>query len=182
MYKIIVYFCKFKICKIRNFREVDNMESFKDRLAHILRSKNLTGSQFAGLVGIQPSNVSHLLSGRNNPSLDFLVKLKETFPEYNFDWLIMGKKPITSVDSIMPKDNTTERSADGQMSIDIVDEKNENIGDIDIPLDEDTDNQEEDDEVVDKIVENHRNKNLDNPRKIFVMYEDNTFEVFRLRK
>ena len=71
------------------------MEDIKDRLAHIIRAKNLTASQFAELMEIQPSNVSHLLNGRNKPSLDFLVKLKEIFPEYSFDWIIMGKKPIT---------------------------------------------------------------------------------------
>ena len=71
------------------------MEDIKERLAHILRAKNLTASQFAELMDIQPSNVSHLLNGRNKPSLDFLVKLKEIFPEYSFDWIIMGKKPIT---------------------------------------------------------------------------------------
>ena len=67
----------------------------KDRLLHIMRSKNLTASQFADLMQVQPSNISHLLSGRNKPSIDFLIKLKETFPEYSFDWIITGKKPIT---------------------------------------------------------------------------------------
>ena len=73
------------------------MEDIKDRLAHILRAKNLTASQFAELMEIQPSNVSHLLNGRNKPSLDFLIKIKEVFPEYSFDWIIMGKKPITEI-------------------------------------------------------------------------------------
>lgn len=67
----------------------------KDRIAHIIRAKNLTAAEFASRIGIQPSNVSHLLSGRNNPSLDFVKKLKETFPEYSLDWLVMGKGPIT---------------------------------------------------------------------------------------
>ncbi len=74
---------------------MDIMENIKDRLAHILRAKNLTASQFAELMEIQPSNVSHLLNGRNKPSIDFLIKLKEVFPEYSFDWIIMGRKPIT---------------------------------------------------------------------------------------
>ena len=67
----------------------------KDRIAHIIRAKNLTAAEFADRLGIQPSNVSHLLSGRNNPSLDFVRKLKETFPEYNLDWIVLGKGPIT---------------------------------------------------------------------------------------
>ena len=67
----------------------------KDRIAHIIRAKNLTAAEFALRLGIQPSNISHLLSGRNNPSLDFVKKLKETFPEYNLDWIIFGRGPIT---------------------------------------------------------------------------------------
>ena len=67
----------------------------KDRIAHIIRAKNLTAAEFALKLGIQPSNISHLLSGRNNPSLDFVKKLKETFPEYNLDWIIFGRGPVT---------------------------------------------------------------------------------------
>lgn len=67
----------------------------KDRIAHIIRAKNLTAAEFALRLGIQPSNISHLLSGRNNPSLDFVKKLKETFPEYNLDWIVFGKGPMT---------------------------------------------------------------------------------------
>ena len=67
----------------------------KDRIAHIIRAKNLTAAEFALKLGIQPSNVSHLLSGRNNPSLDFVKKLKETFPEYTLDWIVFGEGPMT---------------------------------------------------------------------------------------
>ena len=70
-------------------------EEIKDRIAHIIRAKNLTAAEFATRLGIQPSNVSHLLAGRNNPSLEFVRKLKETFPEYNLDWIVFGKGPMT---------------------------------------------------------------------------------------
>ena len=73
---------------------MENSE-MKDRIAHIIRAKNLTAAEFATRLGIQPSNISHLLSGRNNPSLDFVKKLKETFPEYNLEWIIFGRGPIT---------------------------------------------------------------------------------------
>ena len=70
-------------------------DEMKDRIAHIIRAKNLTATEFATQLGIQPSNVSHLLAGRNNPSLDFVKKLKDTFPEYSLDWIVMGKGPMT---------------------------------------------------------------------------------------
>jgi transcriptional regulator with XRE-family HTH domain len=73
---------------------MENTE-MKDRIAHVIRAKNLTAAEFALRLGIQPSNISHLLSGRNNPSLDFVKKLKETFPEYNLDWIIFGRGPVT---------------------------------------------------------------------------------------
>ena len=74
------------------------MTELKERIAHIMRSKNLTATQFADMLQIQRSGISHFLSGRNKPSLDFFMKLKDTFPEFNLDWLIMGKGPITVSD------------------------------------------------------------------------------------
>ena len=74
---------------------MENTVEMKDRIAHIIRAKNLTAAEFAMQLGIQPSNISHLLAGRNNPSLDFVKKLKETFPEYSLEWIIFGKGPIT---------------------------------------------------------------------------------------
>ena len=74
---------------------MENIVEMKDRIAHIIRAKNLTAAEFAMKLGIQPSNISHLLAGRNNPSLDFVKKLKETFPEYSLEWIIFGKGPIT---------------------------------------------------------------------------------------
>ena len=165
------------------------MESFKDRLAHILRSKNLTGTQFAGLMGIQPSNVSHLLSGRNNPSLDFLIKLKETFPEYSFDWIILGKKPITIVEPYnavgQPEvRNQVEKEQNVQLNFDIVEEDPADDNIVQKPfvkekLDESTFYSDNHDEMIEK---SHFNSHSDSPKRVLIMYEDNTFEVFNLRR
>ena len=80
---------------------MENSE-MKDRIAHIIRAKNLTAAEFALRLGIQPSNISHLLSGRNNPSLDFVKKLNETFPEYSLEWIIFGRGPITVSEPFAP--------------------------------------------------------------------------------
>lgn len=68
----------------------------KDRIEHIMRAKNLKASDLATLLGIQASGVSHILAGRNKPSLEFVKRIKETFPEYNLDWIIFGTGPITT--------------------------------------------------------------------------------------
>lgn len=83
-------------------------EEMKDRIAHIIRAKNLTAAEFALRLGIQPSNVSHLLAGRNNPSLEFVRKLKETFPEYNLDWIILGSGPMTVSESLFERKAVVE--------------------------------------------------------------------------
>jgi transcriptional regulator with XRE-family HTH domain len=69
----------------------------KDRIAQILKTKNITATQFADELNVQRSGISHILSGRNNPSLDFIMKIKETYPEFNLEWLILGKGPATGL-------------------------------------------------------------------------------------
>lgn len=146
------------------------MENIKDRLAHILRAKNLTASQFAELMEIQPSNVSHLLNGRNKPSLDFLIKLKEVFPEYSFDWIIMGKKPIT-INEPNPVSNDSQdiKSEDDDKRVIEFDDIEENI-----PVMEH--------EIIEKDIENH-GKTSDNHEieKILLVYTDKTFEIITPR-
>jgi transcriptional regulator with XRE-family HTH domain len=56
----------------------------------ILKMHNLTPSAFADQLGVQRSNVSHVMSGRNKPSLDFLEKIIVTYPRVNAHWLITG--------------------------------------------------------------------------------------------
>ena len=57
----------------------------------ILRAKNITARQFAEEIGIQPSGMSHIMGGRNNPSLDFAVKVLKRYPEIDANWLLLGK-------------------------------------------------------------------------------------------
>jgi len=63
----------------------------KDRLLKIIKHYNLTSTRFADEIGVQRSGISHILSGRNQPSYDFIVKLMKQYPEINPDWLIMDK-------------------------------------------------------------------------------------------
>ena len=55
---------------------------------------NLNASSFADRVGVQRSSVSHILTGRNKPSLDFIQKTLKEFPRVNGDWLITGRSKV----------------------------------------------------------------------------------------
>ncbi|MFZ4401267.1 MAG: helix-turn-helix transcriptional regulator [Bacteroidales bacterium] len=61
------------------------------RIILILKTQNLSSSQFADEIGVQRSSISHILSGRNNPSLEFVMKVLKRFPDINSDWIISGK-------------------------------------------------------------------------------------------
>lgn len=62
-----------------------------NRINLLLRAKNITARTFAEEIGIQPSGMSHILSGRNNPSLDFVTKVIRRYPEISLEWLVFGQ-------------------------------------------------------------------------------------------
>jgi transcriptional regulator with XRE-family HTH domain len=66
----------------------------KDRILAFLQSENKSYAQFAEEIGVQPSGISHILSGRNNPSLDFVVKMLERYESLSTDWLLFGRGPM----------------------------------------------------------------------------------------
>lgn len=66
------------------------MENFVNRLEFLLEHFELSASAFADQIGVQRSSLSHILSGRNKASLDFILKINDTFPELNLEWLIKG--------------------------------------------------------------------------------------------
>lgn len=66
----------------------------KSKLEYLLRSENLTATTLARKLEIQPSGISHILSGRNKPSFDLVVKILRAFPHLNPDWLMLDSDKI----------------------------------------------------------------------------------------
>jgi len=67
-----------------------NTDEFIKRLEIILEYNSLNASSFADKIGVQRSSLSHLLSGRNKPSLDFILKIIEVFPDVDLYWILNG--------------------------------------------------------------------------------------------
>lgn len=65
----------------------------------IMDSHKLNAGSFADRIGVQRSNVSHVLSGRNKPSFDFIEKLLLAFPRVSAEWLFTGKQTSSDLES-----------------------------------------------------------------------------------
>ena len=61
-----------------------------NRLENWMESENLKSSALADNIGVNRATISHILSGRNKPSIDFLQKLLHSYPDLNANWLITG--------------------------------------------------------------------------------------------
>ena len=70
----------------------------RERIELLMKCYELTPSQFAEKTGIQRASVSHILSGRNKPSLEVLQKIYEAFPELDIKWLMTsaGEEPVAA--------------------------------------------------------------------------------------
>lgn len=69
-----------------------NTGSIIQRITQLMKQYELNASSFAEKIGVQRSSISHILSGRNKPSLEFLVKIEKNFPEVSFEWLLKGEE------------------------------------------------------------------------------------------
>ena len=68
-----------------------NTSNFSKRLQKILDFYGVTATSFSEKIAFDRSTISHLLSGRNKPSLEFVMKVLQTYPEVDLYWLLYGK-------------------------------------------------------------------------------------------
>lgn len=147
--------------------------SIASRLAQIQKDGGHSASSFADILGIQRSGLSHIYSGRNKPSIDFIQKLLEAFPEYNAAWVINGTLPVRLSD-IQAK--MVANSAEKTLNLpkepslfDMVESEN--------PAHYATSGTERHagDKEGHKLEKSKSNRQL---RQIIMIYDDNTFESF----
>ena len=166
------------------------------RVQKIINYSELSSSEFADEIGVQRSNISHVLSGRNKPSLDFLMKIKDRFPEIQWEWLIEGKGAMIFSEEETASTPSTYLLEESKIN----DEESIVTGVFSIPsqeMDENTKQEEEKSEISEpiqynNIVENtpeiSENKSIpeteapsekgNNIKKIVFFYENGKFEVF----
>ena len=73
-----------------------------ERITKVLEYSGFSASEFADEIDVQRSSISHIISGRNKPSLEFVTKIKNRFPELSWDWIILGTGEMKQTDSPFP--------------------------------------------------------------------------------
>ena len=96
-----------------------NSKEFTIRLQKILTFYSLSAAAFAEKMGIGRSSISHIISGRNKPSLEFVLHILDTFEEVDFEWLIYGKGDFPKKDTSTPSVETkiNKNTETGQQNI-----------------------------------------------------------------
>ena len=141
----------------------------KAKLEFLLKHKGLNATSLARLLEIQPSGLSHILSGRNKPSFDLVVKILKAFPDLNPDWLLLGSEQIFRAD-VAPTTSSREEYVNADaLSPSLPFDASQNI-EISEPK---------------KIVENDFAPIFSTPKssgkkvsRVIVLYADRTFESF----
>lgn len=100
-----------------------NTDDFVKRLETIFEYYGLTASLFADKINVQRSSISHLLSGRNKPSLDFILKVLESFPEVELLWLLNGKGTFPKGEMGSNEKSTASSEEKTELEIDLFSQK-----------------------------------------------------------
>jgi transcriptional regulator with XRE-family HTH domain len=161
------------------------------RISTLIEILGLTSGEFADKINVQRSSISHITTARNKPSLDFLERTLSVFPEINSEWLILGKgKPLISQSEDIKRSSLDLRNKTVQkqpsptlFSLDEMENKQvnnlnaNNFGTVQM-----TENiTKESSQIEDQLFKDSLSKTKNDKKKIkkiLIIYEDNTFEVF----
>ncbi|MFY0714734.1 helix-turn-helix transcriptional regulator [Seonamhaeicola sp. NFXS20] len=94
-----------------------NTEAFTKRLKKVMDYYGESASSFAEKIGVQRSSISHILSGRNKPSLEFVLKILSSFPEVELYWLLNGKGQFPSIQKTLDFKDEPKKEVTNQKNI-----------------------------------------------------------------
>lgn len=159
----------------------------REKLLHLMKNEELTSSRLAELLGIQPSGISHILKGRNNPSLDFIQKILRRFPQVNPDWLILGEGEMyrssetpsqnslnlstasnqTVATSVSPDSPKTESASSDQNTPNVAQSSDQNF-------------RTESNSISNPIIDAAQ-RSTSRVKRVIILFEDRTFESYEMK-
>ncbi|WP_109300712.1 helix-turn-helix domain-containing protein [Aquimarina sp. AU474] len=82
-----------------------NSKDFGKRIQKLMDHYGVSASSFADYMGVGRSSISHILSGRNKPSLDFVMKITEAYTDVDMQWLLYGKGTFPKSEKAVSQEN-----------------------------------------------------------------------------
>ena len=172
--------------------------SLNERISKIIEYSGYTPSEFADEIDVQRSSISHVTSGRNKPSLEFIIKIKSRFPEILWDWLVNGEGEMlkSELKEDEQNDETEKTKPTSLPDLFTLISEDEILENVDLPKTEENitqsespilyQNKEEQKILNSQPLENSTNKitteNTDNQinkiKRIVLFYENGKFESF----
>jgi DNA-binding XRE family transcriptional regulator len=147
-----------------------NTDDFIKRLEIILDYYSLNASTFADKIGVQRSSLSHLLSGRNKPSLDFILKIIEVFPDVDLYWILNGE-------GVFPKNYDSVENTKADNSSTIIPGATTPI-DLFSPILSSIENEYVKEKNNSKKLNSHENNTIEEIEKIIFFYKNGTFKIY----
>lgn len=165
----------------------------KTRIEKLLHEVGMSPSLFADAIGVQRATISHILSGRNNPSLDFVQKILSRFPEINPDWILSGKGEMwraTAANELREDNTSSAKTKNQHLQTKLFDQgsrqefaktghaSNKNLAKNQALISEQKDAQVQAPEVQKKTHLSALKTGDKAIMKVIVLYNDHTFESF----
>ena len=146
----------------------------REKLLNLMKSEQLTASKLAELLDIQPSGISHILSGRNKPSFDLVQKILRRFPRVNPDWLLLDKDEMYRTIDIEPQPATSQ-----SISTEELDEtmQQSTVSGMTTPATNSTSAST----PAQQIAAAYAPKN-GNVKRVIVLFDDHTFESYEVSR
>lgn len=151
------------------------MMTIIDRLKLILERVNLTPGNFADKIGVAPATISHILSGRNKyPSAEVMLRLHETFPDIDLNWLLTGEGTLVKddPDSMF----TGSLFGDNLLNATKSTTESENRKENSLETEKNTDNPIVKQEII------YKEKPVRKIAEIRIFFDDGTYETFTPNK
>lgn len=153
----------------------------KKQLLELMESESMTPAKFADEIGVQRSSISHILSDRNKPSYDFILKILNRFPKLNAEWLISGQGPMNKAITSSIKDVKQTSLFDSN----VLHNKNSNQDFIQSNEIISENIKKQDNVKKEENIPIQTNKleftNVNNIKLVMLFYNDGTFEQFNPR-
>jgi len=153
----------------------------EDRIKKFMEYKGITPSELADSIGVQRSNVTHVLKGRNKPSFQFIEKLLQIYPDINAKWLLLGEgnmiegstKPRTLFDPPIQENVVKPITSEKKVEPEIINETPTPEPKVSITPPPISEKKETENELYDQFF------GSDKPiERLVVFFKDQTFKVY----